>query len=167
MVRVFWVFFQSSAQLNKASWITSIPSLLPQGEKGRKGNICLQFGLDLPPLSRFYPCRAVKCIGTSKRIPEVKDKRMDPGVVQVKIISHSYIFNKIYLFLLLPRKLVLRCTQIITYCGTVNYYRCHRIQAALSPGRIFKCSADVYGLLQNFCQVTHTTQHLLNNLGTR
>lgn len=77
---------------------------------------------------------------------------MDPGVVQVKNISHSYIFNKIDLFLLLPRKLVLRCTQIITYCGTVNYYKCHRIQAAPSPGQIFKCFADVYGLLQNFCQ---------------
>lgn len=82
---------------------------------------------------------------------------MDPGVAQVKNISHSYVFNKIDLFLLLPRKLVLRCTQIITYCGTVNYYKCHRIQAAPSLGQIFKCFADVYGLLQNFVKLP--TQH--------
>lgn len=53
---------------------------------------------------------------------------LDPAVVQLKDISHSYIFNKVDLFLLLPRKLVLRCTQIITYCGTVNYYKCTELK---------------------------------------
>lgn len=91
---------------------------------------------------------------------------MNPGAVQVKNISHSYIFDKIDLFLLLPRKLVLRFTQIITCYGTVNYYKCHRIQAAPTQGQIFKRFADVYGLLWNFCRVTHTTQHLLNDFGT-
>lgn len=60
---------------------------------------------------------------------------LDPGVAQVKDISHPYIFNKADLFLPLPRKLVLRCTQIITYCGTVNYYKSHEFKQAQAWAR--------------------------------
>lgn len=127
--------------------------------------MCLQFGLNLLPLSHSSERCTDKCTGTSTCIPEGKDKP-GPWSCTGKGYQSFYIFNKVDLFLLLPRKLVLRCTQIITYCGTVNYYKCHRIQAAPSLGQIFECFADVYGLLQNFCQVTHTTQHLLKDFGT-
>lgn len=65
------VFFQSSAQLNKARWMTSILSVLPRGKRKAayvcsSEQTCCPF--PIPNCASRY-----KCIGTSKCIPEVAD----------------------------------------------------------------------------------------------
>lgn len=112
----------------KVGGMASILSVLLHGKKEKKNPTCVcssEWACCPSPI----PHHAAQTSAQGQVHAFQREKiNLDPAVVQLKDISHSYIFNKVDLFLLLPRKLVLRCTQIITYCGTVNYYKCTELK---------------------------------------
>lgn len=91
-------FCQSSAQLNKAYWVTWILSVLPQGIKQKKVTHFCSSGWTCCPRSHSSLSRRGKHTGTSKGIPEGGHKRTCPGAIQVKSISYSHTFNKTDLY---------------------------------------------------------------------
>lgn len=106
----FLLFFKVQLSWTKlAEWLQSSQCFPKEKKKKKKKATCVcSSGWTCCPFP--IPHLAAQTSGEGQVQAFQREQiNLDPG--QVKDISHSYIFNKVDLFLLLPRKLVLRCTQ--------------------------------------------------------